>query len=76
MIVSATEFKAKCLALIDKVEAGGDSIIITKRGRIVAQLGAASTETRPWMGLRTSVAKWEGDPTAAVVAPEDVEAYR
>lgn len=34
----AGEFKAKCLALLDEVEARGSSIIITKRGRPVARV--------------------------------------
>ncbi len=35
-LVSATEFKAKCLALLDEVEEHGDTITVTKRGRPVA----------------------------------------
>ena len=35
-IVSATEFKAKCLALLDEIEDQGSSITVTKRGRPVA----------------------------------------
>ena len=38
-IVSATEFKAKCLALLDEVAEGSAAITITKRGRPVARLG-------------------------------------
>lgn len=34
----AGEFKAKCLALLDEVEARGSSIVITKRGRPVARV--------------------------------------
>ena len=36
--VAAGEFKAKCLALLDEVEAHGSSIVITKRGRPVARV--------------------------------------
>jgi prevent-host-death family protein len=38
-IVSATEFKAKCLSLLDEMEQGGEPITITRRGRPVAVLG-------------------------------------
>jgi len=38
-VVSATEFKAKCLSLLDEVEQGGVAITVTKRGRPVAVLG-------------------------------------
>jgi prevent-host-death family protein len=34
--VSAAEFKAKCLKLMDEVQAGGEPITITKRGKPVA----------------------------------------
>ena len=36
--VSASEFKARCLALLDEVQATGRRLIVTKRGRPVAQL--------------------------------------
>lgn len=36
--ISASEFKAKCLALLDEVNETGESITILKRGKAVAQL--------------------------------------
>ena len=36
--MSATEFRAKCLALIDEVAETGREIVITKRGKPVARL--------------------------------------
>ena len=39
--VSATEFKAKCLAYLDEIEEHGGHITITRRGRPVAVLGRA-----------------------------------
>ena len=45
-VVSATEFKAKCLSLIDEVDAQGGTITITKRGRPVANLGPARKQRR------------------------------
>jgi prevent-host-death family protein len=38
-MVSATEFKAKCLALLDEIGRDGGTIIVTKRGRPVAKVG-------------------------------------
>jgi prevent-host-death family protein len=35
-LVSATEFKTNCLALLDEVEEQGGTITVTKRGRPVA----------------------------------------
>ena len=36
--ITASEFKAKCLAILDTVNTTGERIIITKRGRPVAEL--------------------------------------
>ena len=36
--VKASEFKARCLALMDEVASGGGDIVITKRGKPVARL--------------------------------------
>lgn len=37
-IVSASEFKATCLRLIDEMQKDGQPVTITKRGRVVAEL--------------------------------------
>ena len=47
--IAAAEFKAKCLALIDRVHDEGESITITKRGRTVARLVPAGDDERPWL---------------------------
>ena len=36
--INASEFKAKCLALLDEVAETGEHIMILKRGRAVAEL--------------------------------------
>jgi prevent-host-death family protein len=36
--IAATEFKARCLELMDRVQASGLSVTITKHGKPVAQL--------------------------------------
>ncbi len=53
--VSATEFKAKCLALLDEVEESGGTITVTKRGKPVAVVGP--TAEKPWDSMRD---KWKG----------------
>ncbi len=37
--ISAGEFKARCLRLMDQVSATGERVVITKRGVPVAELG-------------------------------------
>ena len=43
--IQASEFKAKCLALMDSVAATGETWVVTKNGRPVAEL-------RPYSGGR------------------------
>jgi prevent-host-death family protein len=40
--VPASEFKAKCLAILDEVATTGEEIVITKHGRAVAHVSAAT----------------------------------
>lgn len=51
--LSASAFKAQCLALMDEVERTGEPVTITKRGRPVAQLAPARPGPvgRPVFGL-------------------------
>lgn len=49
--VSAAEFKAKCLKLMDEVQAGGEPITVTKRGKPVAVMVPPTREEKP--GLKT-----------------------
>lgn len=61
-VIGATEFKAKCLALLDEVAADGATITVTKRGRPVATLGPA--KKRAWKsskGILAGKVKIVGD---------------
>ncbi len=74
MKVTATEFKAKCLALIDKVHKSGERIVITKRGKVVASL-VGDGDARPWEKMRGK-AHWVGDPLRPAVEESEVEALK
>ena len=63
--VSATEFKAKCLALLDDVDRG-ETIMVTKRGRAVAKLEPVKASA--WKSLTGT---WEGKVEIA----GDLDAY-
>lgn len=54
-VVSATEFKTKCLAFLDDIEKRGEPITITRRGLPVAVLGPL--RRRAWKSPRNS---WAG----------------
>jgi antitoxin (DNA-binding transcriptional repressor) of toxin-antitoxin stability system len=44
--MSVSEFKAKCLALLDEIGQQGGTITVTKRGRPLATVGRA--KRAPW----------------------------
>lgn len=76
MKISASEFKAKCLALIDRVHEEGETVTITKRGRVVARLVAAGDEEqKPWLRLRGSV-RWYHDPFEPAISEDEIEALK
>ena len=60
---TASEFKAKCLMLLDQVERTKHPIIITKRGKPIARLGP------------TLLGIWKGrmEITGDIISPIDVE---
>ena len=47
--VAASEFKAKCLALLDEVAENGETLVVTKRGKPVAHVVPAE-EPRSLIG--------------------------
>ena len=48
--IKASEFKAKCLKLIDEVNETGEAIIITKRGKPVARIERECTASKTLRG--------------------------
>lgn len=68
--IQASEFKAKCLALMDEVARTGEGILITKNGKPVAEL---HPPTR--FRLKSPFGCWKGmiEITGDVMSPIDVE---
>ena len=64
--ISASTFKARCLALLDEVASTGEEIVITKRGRPVARVVPAVEPA----SLRGSVIYHVSDDE--LIAPIDV----
>ena len=61
-VIGATEFKAKCLALLDEIEEEGGTITVTKRGRPVATISPAKkTEWKSPAGILEGKVKIVGD---------------
>jgi prevent-host-death family protein len=68
--MKASDFKAKCLAVMDEVARTGETVVVTKNGKPVAEVVPAKVAERPspfgvWKGL----VEVKGD----IVAPIDVE---
>ena len=63
--ISASEFKATCLELMDEVARTGVELIVTKHGRPVVRLSAVGeTRDSPWGFLAGSVVR-HGDIVSA-----------
>ncbi len=74
-MIKASEFKAKCLGLMDEVAASGESIIITKNGKPVATL-APATPRKPLFGALKGQIRITGDIISPASDPEDWEVLR
>jgi len=68
-MIKASEFKAKCLALLDEVERSRERVVITKRGRPVAELVPHTGKNRNAWGILKGELFIEGD----IISPIDVE---
>ena len=67
--IKASEFKAKCLKLMDEVEESGEEIIITKNGRPVSRLAPYRETPKSWFGRDRDIIQILGD----IGEPIDVE---
>lgn len=67
--MKASEFKAKCLALMDQVNETGDEIIITKNGVPVSKLTPVVIRPKSLFGINKQNLKIIGD----ILEPLDVE---
>ncbi len=66
--VGATEFKARCLELMDRVAATGNPVVVTKRGRPVVRVVPAQQRPRSIVGALKGQARIRGD----IVSPLDI----
>lgn len=59
--IPITQFKAGCLKLLDQVSKSGQPLVITKRGKPLAQVTRVVEKTRPLMGRMKGTAEVVGD---------------
>ena len=66
MKISAAEFKAKCLKLMDEVAKTREPVVITKHGKAVAQLVPMQPEPETLFGYMKGTVKFAGDIMAPI----------
>ncbi len=67
--IMATEFKSRCLALMDEVARRGTVVVVTKRGKPVAELRPVTGQrARSIIGLHRGRIRIRGDVLAPVNA--------
>ena len=69
--MAAGSFKARCLAVMDEVQAKRQAIVITKRGKPVVKLVPADAETDDIFGLYKGKVKIHGDIVGPIISPEE-----
>ena len=75
-MISASDFEARCLSLINRVRDGGEPIVIAKRGKVVARLVAAGAEqARPSARVR-GAARLVGNPFAPAIDEGEIESLK
>jgi antitoxin (DNA-binding transcriptional repressor) of toxin-antitoxin stability system len=73
----AGEFKQTCLRLLDEVGESGEPIVITKRGKAVAQLAPLKPErAEDWLGVMRDRGAIHGDLVAPASEADEWEALR
>jgi prevent-host-death family protein len=70
--IAAGEFKQTCLRLLDEVGTSGEPIVITKRGKAVAQLTPVEPRrAEDWMGSMQDRGQIQGDLLAPALDPDE-----
>jgi prevent-host-death family protein len=75
-VLKAGEFKARCLKIMDEVEARREPVLITKNGRPVARLVPAGKSARDAFGSLAGSIEIVGDIVAPAVPASEWDALR
>ncbi len=76
--IAISEFKAKCLSLLDEVSKTRTPLRITRRGKALAVVIPATPEgdDRSWLGSMSGSMKIVGDIVSPVIDLGDIEALK
>ena len=69
--MAAGSFKARCLAVMDEVQAKREAIVITKRGKPVVKLVPADAEKDDIFGFLRGKGKITGDVVSPAISKEE-----
>lgn len=76
--ISISKFKATCLSLLDQVNKTGQPILVTKKGKPIAQVVPPPKPKKPasWLGTFRSTGKIKGDIVSPVLSASDWEVLK
>jgi prevent-host-death family protein len=76
--IAISEFKAKCLAILDEVSKTKKPIRIVRRGKAVADVIPATVrdDEKNWLGFMKGTAEITGDIISPATDPEEWEVLR
>jgi prevent-host-death family protein len=72
----AGQFKARCLSVMDDVNATGEPVLITKRGTPVAKVVPVTSKKQDLFGFMAGELKIIGDIESPVIPLEEWEVMR
>jgi prevent-host-death family protein len=74
--MQASAFKARCLAVMDDVQATGEPVIVTKRGKPVVKVIPIKPQNDDIFGFMAGKAKIIGDIESPVVPLKDWKIFK
>ena len=76
--IAISEFKAKCLSLLDQVSKTKAPLRVTRRGKPLADIVPASSdrEQRDWIGSMSGSMEIRGDVISPVIETRKIEALK
>lgn len=76
--VAISEFKVKCLALLEQVKRTGKPLNITRRGELIAQVIPPPPPPKPvsWLGCMESTVDITGDIVSPAVGEDEWQVFK
>jgi len=76
--VAISEFKARCLSLLEEVSKTKTPLRVTRRGKAVADVIPSSQESdeRDWIGSMSEWIEIKGNIISPIIETQDIEALK